>query len=90
MQKDSESEIIHYWETRGIAAFQPNKEENLKSLIQFNDLITYPESKLQKFALENNVAELEGLVHNDPHAKGLEGYAATLIAEKAPVKAFPS
>jgi tetratricopeptide (TPR) repeat protein len=83
----SESEIIHYWETRGNAAFQPNKE-NLESLIQFNDLITYPESKLQKYALENNVAELEGLVRNDPHAKGLEGYAATLIAEKAPVKAF--
>ena len=87
VKRYSESEIIHYWETRGIAAFQPTRD-NLESLIQFNELISYPESKLQKFALENNVAELEGLVHSDPEAKGLEGYAAALIAEKAPVKAF--
>jgi tetratricopeptide (TPR) repeat protein len=87
VKRYSEGEIIHYWETRGIAAFQPNKD-NLESLIQFNDLISYPESRLQKFALENNVTELEGLVHTDPEVKGMAGYAAALIAEKAPTKAF--
>ena len=84
IKRITENSLVRYWELRGRAAFIPNLE-NFEALIQFNS----PHSKythiLHKLAIQNDVAGIEAaaIVKNESIP-----FAATLIASKAPAKAF--
>ncbi len=87
VKRYSENDIVRYWENRGNAAFQPTPEK-LAEVLMMDIPINREECEIQILALENNISELETKVKQVSERKSLIGYAAALISEKAPAKAF--
>lgn len=87
VKRYSESEEVKYWEMRGLAAFHKNIE-NLEALLQIKSSLSDPKHEMEKMALENNLTGLEEITRRFSSDIGLVNYAAGLIKEKAPAKAF--
>lgn len=81
-----ENEYIQYWENRGTTAFQPTIE-NINAILESKSPISKSIFEIRKMAEENDIAGIEEIakqvVEDD-----LASYAAFLISDKAPAKAF--
>ncbi len=87
VKRYSEENIIKYWEGRGNAAFQPTIE-NYERVLDISVPVNRIECEIQKLALENNISELETKIEQFAEKKSLIGFAAAMISDKAPAKAF--
>lgn len=84
IKRINENSLVRYWELRGRAAFIPNLE-NLEALVQFNSPLASNLHSLQKLAIQNDVAGIEAAAIGNSESIP---FAATLIAHKAPARAF--